>query len=172
MMASWQEIEALLFASGTGHAEDELARSLGTTALEVRVLLEELERQITGHGIQLNWQEGRVALLTAAEHGELLQRTLPNAPGSLSPAALEALTLIAYRQPITRVEIDAVRGVRSERTLQTLSELGLVEIVGRAAGAARAPLYGTTVEFLRRFNLTSLDDLPELPQEEEGAEAP
>ncbi len=170
-MASWQEIEALLFASGKGHAEEELARSLGTTSLEVRVLLEELERQLQGHGIQLSWQEGRVALLTAPEHGEILQKALPNAPGSLSPAALEALTLIAYRQPITRAEIDAVRGVRSERTLQTLQELGLVEVVGRSAGAVRAPLYGTTVEFLRRFNLTSLDDLPDLPQEEEGPAA-
>ncbi len=170
-MANWQEIEALLFASGKGHAEDELARLLGTTALEVRVLLEELAGHLADHGIRLSWQEGRVALLTAPEHGELLQRALPNAPGTLSPAALEALTLIAYRQPITRAEIDAMRGVRSERTLQTLQELGLVEVVGRSAGAVRAPLYGTTVEFLRRFNLTSLDDLPELPQEEEPAEA-
>ena len=171
-MASWQEIEALLFASGKGHAEEEIARSLGTTSLEVRVLLEELEMRLQGHGIQLSWQEGRVALLTAPEHGEFLQRVLPNAPGSLSPAALEALTLIAYRQPITRAEIDGVRGVRSERTLLTLQELGLVEVVGRSAGAVRAPLYGTTVEFLRRFNLTSLDDLPDLPQAEEATEAP
>ncbi len=171
-MASWQEIEALLFASGKGHTEDDLARSLGTTSLEVRVLLEELERRLADHGIQLGWQEGRVALLTAPEHGETLQRALPNAPGTLSLPALEALTLIAYRQPITRAEIEAMRGVRSERTVQTLQELGLVEVVGRSAGAARSPLYGTTVEFLRRFNLSSLDDLPELPQEEEGAEAP
>jgi segregation and condensation protein B len=170
-MASWQEIEAFLFASGRAHAEDDLARALGTTALEVRVLLEELERQLDGHGIQLSWQEGRVGLLTAPQHGELLTRALPDAPGSLSAAALEALTLIAYRQPITRGEIEAMRGVRSDRTLQTLLELGLVEVVGRAAGAARAPLYGTTVEFLRRFNLTSLDDLPELPQEEEDPAA-
>jgi len=172
MMANWQEIEAFLFASGRAHAEDEIARQLGTTALEVRVLLEELDRRLQGHGIVLSWQEGRVGLLTAPEHGELLARCLPNAPTTLSAAALEALTLVAYRQPISRAEIDAMRGVRSERTLQTLQELELIEVVGRSAGAARAPLYGTTVEFLRRFNLSSLDDLPELPQEEEAAEEP
>jgi len=171
-MATWQQIEALLFASGRGHTEEELALLLSTTAMEVRVLLEECEQQLAGHGIQLSWQEGHVALLTAPEHGELLQDVLPGSPAALSPAALEVLTLVAYRQPVTRGEIEALRGVRSDRMVQTLAELGLIEVVGRTQGASRAPLYGTTTEFLRRFNLGSLDELPELPEEpqaEDGA---
>ncbi|MDA8345819.1 MAG: SMC-Scp complex subunit ScpB [Thermaerobacter sp.] len=170
-MASWRELEGFLFASGGSHSEDAIARHLGTTALEVRVLLGELEQRLEGHAIVLSWHDGEVSLTTAPDLGAYLSDRLPAAPGEISAAALEALALVAYRQPVTRAEIDEVRGVRSERTVQTLLELGLIEVVGRSQGIGRAPLYGTTGEFLRRFNLGSLADLPELAQAEPEEEA-
>lgn len=162
-LADWQQLEAFLFAAGDAFSEEQLARHLGTTMIEVRVLLDELEQNLTGHGLRLSRQEGTLSLTTAPELGRFLGESLPRAPGELSGAALEALALVAYRQPVSRAEIDESRGVRSERTLQTLHELGLIEVVGRAS-LGRSPLYGTTNEFLRRFNLESLADLPNLPQ--------
>ena len=170
-LASWRELEAFLFASGGSHTEDAIARHLGTTAIEVRVLLEELQQKLEGHGLALSWHDGDVSLTTAPDLGAFLADRLPASPGEVSAAALETLALIAYRQPVTRAEVDEVRGVRSERTVQTLLELGLIEMVGRAQGIGRAPLYGTTAEFLRRFNLSSLADLPELAQAEPEEEA-
>ncbi len=170
-MADWREIEGFLFASGGSLSEDAIARHLGTTTLEVRVLLSELEAKLEGHGITLSWHDGQVSLTTAPDLGAYLANRLPAAPGEISAAALEALALIAYRQPVSRAEIDEVRGVRSERTVQTLLELGLIEVVGRSQGVGRAPLYGTTAEFLRRFNLASLADLPEVAQAEPEEEA-
>lgn len=170
-MANWRELEAFLFATGKAHDEEELALHLGTTAIEVRVLLEEVESHLLGHGIVLQWQEGRVALTTAPDLGAFLLKKLPAAPSELSQAALETLALVAYRQPVTRSEIDGVRGVRSERTLQTLLELGLIEVVGRTAGASHTQVYGTTEEFLRRFGLSSLADLPPQPQAQPEEEA-
>lgn len=169
-MADFRQLEAFLFASGDAFTEEQIARHLGTTMIEVRVLLDELEERLAGHGLRLSRQEGGVSLSTAPDLGGFLARSLPRAPGELSAAALEALALVAYRQPVSRAEIDEQRGVRSERTLQTLLELGLVEVVGRT-GPGRSPLYGTTAEFLRRFDLASLADLPELPQGSGGEEA-
>lgn len=170
-MANWRELEGFLFASGRSYSEDAIARHLRTSTLEVRVLLEELNTRLEGHGIALSWHDGDVSLTTSPDLGAYLSDRLPAAAGEISAAALEALALIAYRQPTTRAEIDEVRGVRSERTVQTLLELGLIEVVGRSQGVGRAPLYGTTAEFLRRFNLASLADLPELAQAQPEEEA-
>lgn len=164
-MAEARQLEAFLFSSGDAFTEEQLARHLDTTMIEIRVLLDELDQKLQGHGIRLSRQEGSVSLTTAPDLGGFLAQTLPRAPGELSAAALEALALVAYRQPISRTELDETRGVRSERTLQTLLELGLIEVVGRT-GTGRSPLYGTTAEFLRRFGLETLSDLPETAQAE------
>src|SRR5690606_5735215 len=86
---------------------------------------------------------------------------------SLSQASLEVLAIIAYKQPITRVEIEDLRGVKSEKALYTLAGKGLIQEVGRAERTGRAILYGTTSEFLNYFGLKNLDELPVLPEETE-----
>jgi segregation and condensation protein B len=85
----------------------------------------------------------------------------------LSQAALEALAIIAYRQPVTRALIEAIRGVGSDSVLRTLLSAGLIERMGRAEGVGRPFLYGTTAEFLQHFGLQSLDELPELEDDGE-----
>lgn len=86
---------------------------------------------------------------------------------TLSQAALETLAIIAYKQPITRAEIEEIRGVKTERPLHTLSAKALIKEVGRAEGAGRAILYGTTKEFLDHFGLKNIGELPPLTEKEE-----
>jgi segregation and condensation protein B len=111
--------------------------------------------------------DGRVQLITAPEAASSVEHFLGlEVRMHLSQAALEALAIIAYRQPITRSHVEVIRGVGSDSVLRTLLRAGLVERVGRMEGAGRPFLYGTTAEFLQHFGLQSLDELPEL--EEEG----
>ena len=85
----------------------------------------------------------------------------------LSQAALEVLAIIAYRQPVTRSEIDSIRGIKSERVIDGLIDKGLIEIKGRSEGVGRPLIYVTTKEFLKKFGFASLKDLPEVPEYEE-----
>ena len=85
----------------------------------------------------------------------------------LSQAALEVLAIIAYRQPVTRSEIDSIRGIKSERVIDGLIDKGLIEISGRSEGVGRPLIYATTKEFLKKFGFSSLNDLPEVPEYEE-----
>ena len=104
---------------------------------------------------------GGVQVLTVAEFGPLLARLHADRQSSrLSPAALETLSIIAYRQPIMRAELEAIRGVACGEVLRSLLERRLVKVVGRAEELGRPMLYGTTREFLKVFGLASLDDLP------------
>ncbi|MBE3550898.1 MAG: Segregation and condensation protein B [Brockia lithotrophica] len=108
-------------------------------------------------------------LVTRPEHAPLLLRFLEGGRSSagLSPAALECLTIVAYRQPVSRAEIEEIRGTRSDRPIETLLERGLIREVGRGEGIGRPILYGTTDRFLSLFGLSSLEELPPLPSEEE-----
>ncbi|MER2088978.1 MAG: SMC-Scp complex subunit ScpB [Sporosarcina sp.] len=120
-------------------------------------------------GIELKVFGGAYRLVTKAEFAEDIKRLLENpAPKSMTQASLEVLAIIAYRQPVTRVEIDDLRGVKSEGPVSTLIAKGLIMEKGRSEGSGRAILYGTTDLFLDRFGLESLDGLPPLSQEEEG----
>lgn len=114
-------------------------------------------------GLQIVQIAGNYQLATLPEHAPYFER-LAYSPSrsSLSQAALEALSIIAYRQPITRVEIEEIRGVKSERAIHTLVNKDLIEEVGRADAIGRPILYGTTKAFLDYFGLASLDDLPDL----------
>lgn len=122
-------------------------------------------------GIKLIMLNDMYQLVTKPCNGEYVQKLLKkNVRQSLSQASLESLAIVAYKQPITRVEIDEIRGVKSESALQRLIERGLIEEVGRMDVIGRPILYGTTNEFLRYFALNDLDDLPSvgLFNEEEG----
>jgi len=113
-----------------------------------------------------------VQLVTAPEAASYVERFLGlEARTRLSRAALEALAIIAYRQPITRPEIEAIRGVSSDSVLRTLLRVGLIEEVGRASTVGRPILYGTTFEFLQHFGLRSLHELPDLEESLAGEEA-
>lgn len=157
------QLEALLFVASGPVTVAQLAEGLGGQALpEVETGLRSLgERLSEGRGLRLQWHAGRVQLTTAPELGGLVERFLGlEATSRLSRAALETLAIVAYRQPITRPMIDAVRGVNSDGVVKSLLSKGLIEEVGRSEGPGRPILYGTTSDFLQHFGMASLNDLP------------
>jgi len=166
-------LEALLFVAGIPATSAQLAAALAVSPREVEQGLHALDRACAGRGIRLQWHHGAVQLTTASAYAQDIERFL-NLEGTtrLTRAALEVLAIVAYEQPVTRPKIDAVRGVNSETSLQTLLRHGLVEEVGRAEGAGRPILYATTPEFLQHFGLTRLSELPPLQVEAPAADAP
>lgn len=136
----------------------------------VKDALEQLKADMTNQnrGLRIAEVAGAYQLTTVPEHAPYFER-MAYTPGrqSLSQAALETLAIVAYRQPITRVEIEEIRGVKSDRALQSLVNKDLIEGVGRAEAVGRPILYGTTKSFLEYFGLSGLDALPE-PGEDGG----
>ncbi len=160
-------LEALLFVAPGAVSPAQLAEALGVPQARVRHGLKALEAQYQARGLRLQWHRNRVQLTTAPEVAGEVERFLGlEASASLSRAALETLAIIAYKQPITRPQIDAIRGVNSDGVLKNLLSKGLIEELGRAEGPGRPILYGTTADFLGQFGLTSLDELPPLHLEE------
>lgn len=123
-----------------------------------------LEGRLQASGLQLVQVAGGYQLCTRAEYAEIVARYLQPQPSKLSRAALETVAIIAYRQPITLPEIEAIRGVQSEGVVRTLLQRGLIQEVGRKPTAGRPVLYGTTPQFLHYFGLNSLEELPELEE--------
>jgi segregation and condensation protein B len=132
---------------------------------EVDEKLGDLEVQLRERGIRLISQADRVMLGTSPESGALIARYLGADSVRLSPAALETLAIIAYRQPVTRGVIERIRGVDSGHVVRGLLHRRLIHEQGRAETPGRPILYGTSMEFMERFGLTSLDDLPPLEAE-------
>lgn len=158
-------IEGLLFVAGDeGLSVRQLAEVLEEDAGFTLELVQELQADLkrAGRGIQIVELAGTFQLATLPEHAPYFER-LAYSPSraSLSQAALETLAIVAYKQPITRVEIEEIRGVKSERPLQTLVGKDLIQEVDRADAPGRPILYGTTKSFLDHFALASLEDLPE-----------
>ncbi|WP_017728129.1 SMC-Scp complex subunit ScpB [Halalkalibacterium ligniniphilum] len=161
-------IEGILFISGDeGVTIEQLSDLLELDKHVVQEALDELRNsyQNEARGLQIVEVAHAYRLSTKPEHAPYFKK-LAAAPqqGGLSQAALEALAIIAYRQPITRVEVEDVRGVKSEKAIQTLISKLLVKEVGRAPGTGRPILYGTTSQFLDHFGLKSLEELPPLPE--------
>ena len=158
-------IEALLFAAGDSVALEDLGRAVGLTPLELAKTLEDMHLRYAAEqsGLQLKYLEDRVQLATKGIYGELLHEALtPVRTRNLSQSVLETLAIIAYQQPVTKGEIESIRGVRSEYAVGLLESLGLICEQGRKDTLGRPILYGTTEEFLRRFGLESLQQLPDL----------
>ncbi len=172
-MNDWKAIvESLLFAAGDeGLTIKQLMHVLDMEQLEVEQLVDELVknyRKDKTRGISIIEIAGTYQFGTKKEHSEYLKKLVESPHAStLSQAALETLAIIAYKQPITRAEIEEIRGVKTERPLHTLSAKALIKEVGRAEGAGRAILYGTTKEFLDHFGLKNLGELPPLTEKEE-----
>lgn len=161
-------VESLLFAAGDeGLTVKQLAEVLEVTEQRALEFIDEMKQeylQNDARGISIVQLAGTFQLATKKVNANYLKK-LVEAPGTshLSQAALETLAIIAYKQPITRVEIEEIRGVKTERPLQTLVAKALIKEVGRAEGTGRAILYGTTKEFLDYFGLRSIEELPPLP---------
>lgn len=162
-------IEGLLFASGDeGITVKQLANILNIKRETVEIVLDELKQdyQQTDRGIMIMQSHEVYHLTTKPEHSEYFKRLLETPQSSrMSQAALETLAIIAYNQPITRTEIEDIRGVKSDRPLQTLLSRLLIEEVGRRETVGRPILYATSTEFLTYFGMTSLDELPSLPED-------
>jgi segregation and condensation protein B len=164
-----QRLEALLFVASEAVTPAQLAGALDLPVTAVEEGLKQLDVDYANRGLRLQRHAGRVQLTTAPEFGATVERFLGlEATTQLSRAALETLAIVAYEQPVTRPQIDAIRGVNSEGVLRSLLHKGLVQEVGRADGPGRPILYSTTPEFLQQFGLNNLGELPPLdpiPQE-------
>ncbi|MFJ7406893.1 MULTISPECIES: SMC-Scp complex subunit ScpB [unclassified Lysinibacillus] len=166
-------IEALLFVVGDdGLTIKQLAHLLGDAEEVVAQAMDALRTAFDddeNRGITIKEMAGVYQLITKPELADTIQKLVENPTAqSLSQASLEVLAIVAYKQPITRVAIEDLRGVKCERPLQTLASRGLVKEVGRSEGTGRAILYGTTKEFLNYFGLNSIEEMPPLPEEENG----
>jgi segregation and condensation protein B len=156
-------LEALLFVAPGAVPPAQLASALDLPVQEVENGLKILDTQFATRGVRLQWHMGRVQLTTAPETAQLVERFLGlEASSRLSRAALETLAIIAYQQPVTRPEIDAIRGVNSDGVLKSLLSKGLISEAGRAERPGRPILYTTTSDFLGHFGLSSLTELPPL----------
>lgn len=170
-MGLMARVESLLFVADGPVSAGRLAEALEVTPGQVERALSELEAAYTGRGLCLQRAGGRVQLITAPEAATYVERFLGlEARTRLSRAATETLAIIVYRQPITRPEIDVIRGVSSDSVLRTLLSVGLIEEVGRAMTVGRPILYGSTFEFLQHFGLRGLDELPPLDSAPAGEE--
>ena len=156
------QLEALLFVAEKPLSRGEIARLAGVDRETVDDRLGDLEVTLADRGIRLVLGGDRVELTTAPEAGALIARYVGADAVRLSPAALETLAIVAYRQPVTKAVIERIRGVDSDYTVRALIHRRLVVEQGRADAPGRPILYGTGFEFLERFGITSLDELPAL----------
>jgi segregation and condensation protein B len=163
-------IEALLFVATGGIPPSQLAAALDIPLRVIESHLDILESRLssqeTPHGLRLQRHHGRVQLTTSTESAADIEKFFGlEATSKLSRAALETLAIVAYQQPVTRPEIDAIRGVNSDGVLKSLLSKGLIQEIGRAERPGRPILYATTSDFLQYFGLNSLEELPPLSME-------
>jgi segregation and condensation protein B len=170
-------LEALLFVAERPLTRREIAALAGTERETVDARLGDLEVSLRDRGVRLVLDGDRVELATAPDGGALVARYVGADAVRLSPAALETLAIVAYRQPITKSAVERIRGVDSDYTIRALLHRRLVVELGRADSPGRPFLYGTGFEFLERFGLTSLEGMPPLDVDvaerlaEEGGES-
>jgi len=165
------KIEAMLFVAAEPVTTAQLATALDVSPSVVERGLNELESSLTTRGLRLQRHAGRFQLTTAPQLSELIERFLGlEATTHLSRAALETLAIIAYQQPVTRPQIDSIRGVNSDSMMKSLLSKGLILESGRADGPGRPILYSTTPEFLQHFGLNSILEMPPLARPEEEGE--
>ena len=159
------QLEALLFVAERPLTRREIATVAGVDRATVDARLGDLEVALRDRGIRLAISGDRVELVTAPDSGALIARYVGVDAIRLSPAALETLAIVAYRQPVTKSAVERIRGVDSDYTIRSLLHRRLVVELGRSEAPGRPFLYGTGFEFLERFGLTSLEELPPLDVE-------
>jgi segregation and condensation protein B len=164
-------IEALLFVSDKPVSIDTLKDVVkGIEPTEVRAVVEELNKEYSSTARSFSIKEiaGGFQMLTDPVYSRWISALYKKGPDRLTGPSLETLAIIAYRQPLTRAEIEAIRGVNVDGVLRTLEERDLVRTKGRVDGPGRPILYGTTTEFLQHFGLKSLEELPKLKEFQES----
>ncbi|MGI6413776.1 MAG: SMC-Scp complex subunit ScpB [Syntrophomonadaceae bacterium] len=161
-------IEAILFWKADYVMLDDMAEAVGIAAPELKVIISELiaDCRESRRGIEVIESAAGYVMVTKPKYHMILARMEKPSRRKLSPAALETLAIIAYNQPVTRAEIEKIRGVKSERAINTLLEKGIIEEAGYKPVIGKPLLYVTNNEFLRVFGLKSIDDLPKLKEEE------
>lgn len=157
-------IEAILFVSSNTIPLSEVAKIVDLSTSDLAALIKEMnEEYAAAHGLRIMLHNNRAQLTTAPELSEKVEEFLGlEITTTLSRAALESLAIIAYKQPITRPQIDEIRGVNSDGVVRTLLSKGLIEEQGRAETIGKPILYGTTEDFLHYFGLESIVELPEI----------
>lgn len=156
-----QQVEAILFVADRPVGVSELARVVGAPPDAVEDAIALLEERCHGRGIALQRHGEGLQFVSHPDSSHAVQRFLGmEMSAKLSAAMLETLAIVAYRQPVTRAQVEEIRGVNPDHALGGLLTRGLIEEVGRLAAVGRPALFGTTFEFLRAFGLRSLDDLP------------
>lgn len=162
-------VESLLFVAEGPVQIVALVRALEADEQKIEDALNELKQDYGGRGFRVQRFRDKVQLVSAPEAAPAIEKFLGvDGSGHLSAAALETLAIIAYRQPVTRPGIEAVRGVNCDGVIQTLLSRGMIQEVGRQETAGRPILYATTFEFLQNFGLRGVDDLPPLEQATEN----
>jgi len=162
-------IEAILFVAGEAVPVKQMAKALGLDVPVVRHALEQMrdEYDFQQRGFVIKEFGDKVQLATRPMYAEDVVRMLqPVQQQSLSQAAMETLAVVAYRQPVTRAEIEQIRGVKCDYSLQSLANKGLIQEVGRKDAVGRPILFGTTDEFLSHFGIRNLEELPPMPEAE------
>ena len=165
-------VEAILFAVGSSVETERLAEALELENQEMEDILKRmaLRYEEEERGIRLTELEGAWQLCTKREHYEELIRVVKQPKKQiLTEVLLETLSIVAYKQPVTRLEVEKIRGVKSDHAVNKLIEYGLIEEVGRMDAPGRPILFGTTEEFLRRFGVSSVGELTQAtPEQLEG----
>ena len=160
-------LEAILFAVGEdGLSLEEISNILEIEEEKVKEEIKKLEDSYTNRGIELKLLGNKYKLITKEEYKDYIKKLTIEVSNNLSKSALETLAIIAYNEPITRLQIDDIRGVNSSVMIRNLISKGFVESIGRSDLPGKPMLYKTTNHFLDYFNLSSKDDLPELSHEE------
>ncbi len=166
-----QQLESLLFVAAEAVPIHDLALALELQPERVEELLVLLAADYRSRGIRIQRHHDRVQLVSAPEAAPAVQRLLGvQTSARLSNAALETLAIIAYKQPVTRAGVEAIRGVDSSGALRTLLQRGLIVETGRMQTAGRPVVYATTEEFLKQFGLDNIGQLPPLEVKNEGLE--
>ena len=158
-------LEAVLFSLNRAVTILELQEILQSPLPDVEAAAATLAGGLEGRGLVLQRHLDQLQLVTAPTQADVVRRVLrPEYPSRLSPAAYETLAIVAYRQPLTRARIEEIRGVNCEAVLESLEEKGLIEETGRMDAPGMPRLFGTTMKFLQILGLSSLEELPPLPE--------
>ena len=158
-------LAAVCFALNRPVTLAEAAAILGRSQVDVAIAADQLAANLRGGGLMLQRHQDELQLVTRPEVAWAVQRALnPEKPGRLSRAATETLAIVAYRQPLTRAGVEAIRGVNCEAVLESLERRGLIAEVGRQETPGHPRLFGTTMRFLQVVGLERIEDLPPLPE--------
>jgi len=157
-------LESILLASPEPLSVKRISEVMGLDEKDARILMHDLQRdyQQPGRGLFVQELAGGFVLTTRPEYAEYVEKLLQPKARGLSHAALETLAIVAYRQPVTKADIEGVRGVKVDRSLETLVDRRLIKELGRKDTPGRPMIYGTTPEFLQYFGLRDVSDLPPL----------